>query len=239
MVDLVIFGTGSTGERAWRAAEGSPDINILCFADNDPRKHGTLLHDRSIVGAEDLATKPCDFVVLASMYRAEIARQLVSLGLPPERVVSADPNQFAETFSALAGGRAPAQPSTSPDRKEGLVRLSGSEFASSARLEDVLTDRIHYACGRNVLPGWTNVDGYDESFPCGEIPADIAGSIFRLDLSGPHPFPGNHFRLGYSEDFIEHIDQREFISRTANRRSPTCGRTRAPHRPISTLSSNS
>jgi predicted SAM-dependent methyltransferase len=126
--------------------------------------------------------------------------------------VSADPNQFAETFSALASGRAPVQPSTSPDRKEGLVRLSGSEFASSARLEDVLTDRIHYACGRNVLPRWTNVDGYDESFPCGEIPADIASAIFRLDLTGPHPFPSNHFRLGYSEDFIEHIDQREFIA---------------------------
>ena len=75
-----------------------------------------------------------------------------------------------------------------------------------------LTDRIHYACGRNVLPGWTNVDGYDESFPCGEIPAEIAGTIFRLDLTGPHPFPTNHFRLGYSEDFIEHIDQREFIA---------------------------
>jgi predicted SAM-dependent methyltransferase/glycosyltransferase involved in cell wall biosynthesis len=97
-------------------------------------------------------------------------------------------------------------------RKEGLVRLAGSENAASARLEDVLTDRIHYACGRNVLPGWLNVDGYDESFPSGEVPAEIAGRIFRLDLTGCHPFPDNYFRLGYSEDFIEHIDQADFIS---------------------------
>ncbi len=97
-------------------------------------------------------------------------------------------------------------------RKEGLVRLAGSERSASARLEDVLTDRVHYACGRNVLPGWLNVDGYDESFPYGAIPEEMAKRIFRLDLTGAHPFPNDCFRLGYSEDFVEHIDQPQFVA---------------------------
>ncbi len=63
-----------------------------------------------------------------------------------------------------------------------------------------------------MLSGWLNVDGYDESFPNGQIPDDIGTEIFRLDLTGPHPFPDNFFRLGYSEDFVEHIEQAEFAA---------------------------
>ena len=156
-----------------------------------------------------------------------IARRLVDLIGNRERRATLGMN--ARAFAGTAGGRGSAPTGaisrmvrlsrrfTPPEhwtgpRQEGLVRLAGSERAASARLEDVLADRIHYACGRNVLPGWLNVDGYDESFPSGEVPAEIAGRIFRLDLTGRHPFPDNYFRLGYSEDFIEHIDQAEFIS---------------------------
>lgn len=129
-----------------------------------------------------------------------------------ERELAPGPVQAQALGRMVRLARTGAPPASwSGPRREGLVRLAGSERAASARLEDVLTDRIHYACGRNVLPGWLNVDGYDESFPSGEVPAEIAGTIFRLDLTGPHPFPDDCFRLGYSEDFIEHIDQPEFI----------------------------
>lgn len=207
MVDVVIFGTGSAGERAWRAAASTPGINVVCFADNDTRKHGTLLHDRSIVGASDLDLVQWEQVVLATVYRADVRRQLIAQGIAASRIVSPDPNLFDTVFASIATGA-----HLTPARKEGLVRLNGSERASSAHLHEVFSDRIHYACGRNVLDGWLNVDGYDESFPCGEIPGDIAGRIFRLDLTGPHPFPSNAFRLGYSEDFVEHITQQEFIA---------------------------
>lgn len=156
-----------------------------------------------------------------------MASRLFELLCDPERCAELGANARAFAENDLAPGPIQARtlgrivrlarmftPSTewSGPRTEGLVRLAGSEKAASARLEDVLTDRIHYACGRNVLPGWLNVDGYDESFPSGEVPAEIAGRIFRLDLTGRHPFPDNHFCLGYSEDFVEHIDQAELIS---------------------------
>jgi len=74
-------------------------------------------------------------------------------------------------------------------------------------LSELMSDRIHYACGRTLLPGWLNVDGIDESYPMGKVDKQIARQIFRMDLTTEHPFPDNSFVFGYSEDFLEHIDQ--------------------------------
>ena len=89
--------------------------------------------------------------------------------------------------------------------------LVGSESIPRAQLSNLMTDRIHYACGKNVIEGWLNVDGFDESYPMGSIEALGAQKIFRMDLTRPHPFPDASFRFGYSEDFLEHLDQADAI----------------------------
>lgn len=81
----------------------------------------------------------------------------------------------------------------------------------SPPLHLVYSDRVHYACGRNVLEGWLNVDGFDESFPNGDPDHPQAHRIYRLDLTGRHPFKAGFFRFGYSEDFLEHLDQAESL----------------------------
>ena len=58
-------------------------------------------------------------------------------------------------------------------------------------------EQIHYGCGRNYLPGWLNVD----------IIATGPENYMYVDLASRHPFPDNSFQFGFSEDFIEHIDQ--------------------------------
>lgn len=76
-----------------------------------------------------------------------------------------------------------------------------------------LSDKIHYACGRNAWDGWTNTDYFDaQSYPTGEFPADIAGKVYHVDLAKRHPFPDNTFRYAYSEDFIEHLSQKDSIT---------------------------
>lgn len=85
--------------------------------------------------------------------------------------------------------------------------LRYSESLITAGLPSPLPNRVHYACGRNVLSGWLNVDGIDVSFPYGACPPEIADNIFRCDLAAPHPFPADVFDWGYSEDFLEHLDQ--------------------------------
>jgi predicted SAM-dependent methyltransferase len=78
-------------------------------------------------------------------------------------------------------------------------------------LARLIADKIHYACGRNVLKGWLNVDGFDESYPYGKVEDGAESKIFYTDLTKPHPFPTGAFRFGYAEDFLEHLDQSEAI----------------------------
>jgi len=78
-------------------------------------------------------------------------------------------------------------------------------------LKAFMTDRIQYACGKNVFDGWLNVDGFDVSYPDGSVDAGMAARIYRMDLSKPHPFPDGSFRFGYAEDFLEHLTQAESL----------------------------
>lgn len=58
-------------------------------------------------------------------------------------------------------------------------------------------EQIHFGCGRNYLPGWLNVD----------IISTGPQNYMYVDLTSRHPFPDQSFQFGFSEDFIEHIDQ--------------------------------
>ncbi len=58
-------------------------------------------------------------------------------------------------------------------------------------------DKIHYGSGYNYLSEWLNVD----------IIAKGPENYMYVDLTNRHPFPDNSFKFGFSEDFIEHIDQ--------------------------------
>lgn len=78
-------------------------------------------------------------------------------------------------------------------------------------LPDPLPGKIHYACGRNVLSGWLNVDGFDVTYPLGTVDQELATGIYQADLTREHPFPEGHFRFGYAEDFLEHLSQAESL----------------------------
>jgi predicted SAM-dependent methyltransferase len=62
-------------------------------------------------------------------------------------------------------------------------------------------DKIHYGCGANFISGWLNVDLYIEK----NNDFYFAG----LNLVEKHPFLNDSFTFGYSEDFIEHLDQKD------------------------------
>ena len=74
-----------------------------------------------------------------------------------------------------------------------------------------MSPRIHYACGKTILPGWLNVDGVDETFPHGRLDREEAKQIFFMDLTERHPFPDRTFEFGYSEDFLEHLSQADSL----------------------------
>lgn len=68
--------------------------------------------------------------------------------------------------------------------------------------------KINYACGTNYLPGWLNVDQYNQKHYQTERKECI---YYQMDLIAQHPFPDNCFEFGFAEDFLEHIQQDDSI----------------------------
>ncbi len=69
--------------------------------------------------------------------------------------------------------------------------------------------RIQYASAEKLLPGWLNVDLADEAVV--RSVAKVDALYRKVNLTQPHPFCDNTFELGYSEDFLEHLEQDEAI----------------------------
>ena len=70
-------------------------------------------------------------------------------------------------------------------------------------VNDFLKEKIHYACGKNVMDGWMNVDAFDLSYPDGKVDEDNVARIFYWNLVDRHPFPENYFRQRHSEACVE------------------------------------
>jgi len=83
------------------------------------------------------------------------------------------------------------------------LKYFGYQIIRSARSKKRATEvfpsfnKIHYGCGYNYLEEWLNVD----------IIGNGPSNYSYVDLINRHPFPANSFQFGFSEDFIEHIDQ--------------------------------
>ncbi len=88
---LVVFGAGAGGLQVLDRVPRKE--MILCFADNDRRKQGTLLHGIRVVAPAELAAIDYRYIVIASMYRAEIEKQLAELGIPADKVLAVDPTR--------------------------------------------------------------------------------------------------------------------------------------------------
>jgi len=55
------------------------------------------------------------------------------------------------------------------------------------------------------------VDGFKHYYAWGVVLDAVKAQIIRCELVGEHPFPSNHFRFGFAEDFLEHLDQAESL----------------------------
>jgi hypothetical protein len=109
MIRIVIFGTGSGGQRAWHAAGDFEGIDVVAFADNDPAKHGTRIHGRPVWSAEQLAagSSSWDYVLLASQWHAEIAEGLACLHVSRRRMLRFEPVSGPGLLRRLAERRRP------------------------------------------------------------------------------------------------------------------------------------
>jgi predicted SAM-dependent methyltransferase len=116
-------------------------------------------------------------------------------------------------FDQLIAASRPAstERSSAAAAQAAVATAAADDVARTARLSRMMTDRIHYACGRRVLDGWLNVDMFDEAYPYGPPDDELRDRIFYADLRAAHPFPDNAFQFAYTEDFLEHVDQADSL----------------------------
>ena len=91
--EVIVFGAGRFGRLVLSALRGR-DIDIRRVADNDPARWGTDCDGATVTAPRKLG--PNTFVVVASAWRDDIARQLTAEGLVEGRhFVLADPPEFS------------------------------------------------------------------------------------------------------------------------------------------------
>jgi predicted SAM-dependent methyltransferase len=86
-------------------------------------------------------------------------------------------------------------------RAKGDTHHSGEGGAKFIEVSDGELFNVNYGCGPHLIEGWLNIDNYEST----------EANYHRLNLLDKHPFRENSVRFGFSEDFLEHLNQAESI----------------------------
>lgn len=93
-----VFGTGAAGMKVWEALAAFDEIDVAWFADNNVARQGQRILGRNVIDPATIPSTRFDAVVIGSMSRAPIEAQLRALGVPGERIVTADVEQPVEAL---------------------------------------------------------------------------------------------------------------------------------------------
>lgn len=89
---ILVFGTGTTAERALQAVNGLLGFMVRAFVDNDLRRQGTEFHGLPVWGiSAALRDREWEYICVASQWHRDIVRQLLSLKVSPERIAVFEP----------------------------------------------------------------------------------------------------------------------------------------------------
>ena len=81
---IKIFGAGTRGQEVFDLV--SEKCEIVGFLDNDVQKHGTRLRETQVEQPADKSFEGIDCVIIASDFIAEIYDQLISEGIPIDKI---------------------------------------------------------------------------------------------------------------------------------------------------------
>jgi O-methyltransferase len=83
---VIIFGAGSGGKQlAMKILNGNSNVEVVAYADNDPKLRGTVISDKPVVHPSQIAEIDYDRIIIATMDTHNITKQLVDeCGVKPD-----------------------------------------------------------------------------------------------------------------------------------------------------------
>jgi hypothetical protein len=94
-----IFGTGAAAMKAWEALAEIDAATTVWFADNNPHAQGKTLLWVDVIAPARIREAGYDFIVVGSMSRDPIVKQLHELGVPGRCILT--PNVASASMSAI------------------------------------------------------------------------------------------------------------------------------------------
>jgi hypothetical protein len=85
-----IFGTGAGAMKVWEALASIDSADVVWFADNNPQQQGRDLLGLQVIAPADIPDRPFDAVVIGSMSRDPIRKQLLDLFVSPPAILTPD-----------------------------------------------------------------------------------------------------------------------------------------------------
>lgn len=84
-----------------------------------------------------------------------------------------------------------------------VIRSGTLRTDPNVQLELAGLSKIHYGCAEKLFANWINVDFRPFR--------KVGFTSYKINLVDRHPFPDSSFSFGYSQDFIEHLQQSDQI----------------------------
>jgi len=85
-----IFGTGAGAMKVWEVLAGMDGADAVWFADNNPQQQGRDLLGLDVIAPLDIPARPFDAIVIGSMSRDAIRKQLLDLSVPAPAILTPD-----------------------------------------------------------------------------------------------------------------------------------------------------
>lgn len=85
-----IFGTGAGAMKVWEVLAGIDSADAVWFADNNPQQQGRDLLGLDVIAPSDIPGRAFDAIVIGSMSRDVIRRQLLDLSIPATAILTPD-----------------------------------------------------------------------------------------------------------------------------------------------------
>jgi hypothetical protein len=83
-----IFGTGAAGMKVWEVLATMDTADAAWFADNNARQQGTMILGLPVIAPADIPNSEVDVIVVGSMSRDPIRRQLLALGVQSDAILT-------------------------------------------------------------------------------------------------------------------------------------------------------